>query len=157
MNDRNKTTLLLGALSLTMLSPLAMVLVGCQIPMFQNLGFERNSIPSPIAWILATGALYICTCNDQCCHRTVADVVCSLRGVAHQTSACGRLAPRIHSWRSPSAKCLTQTVGTTRSIPRRYLFGSTCQSFGDDRQQRFHRFRCMALSRTYDMEVVFVY
>jgi uncharacterized protein len=54
MNDRKKTTLILGGLSLTMFSPLAMVLVGYQIPMFQNLGFERNSIASPIAWILAT-------------------------------------------------------------------------------------------------------
>ena len=61
MNDRNKTTLILGALSLTMFSPLAMVLVGYQIPMFQNLGFERNSIASPIAWILATivGIVYV--------------------------------------------------------------------------------------------------
>jgi membrane protease YdiL (CAAX protease family) len=54
VNDRNKTTLILGVLSLTMFSPLAMVLLGYQIPMFQNLGFERNSIASPVAWILAT-------------------------------------------------------------------------------------------------------
>jgi hypothetical protein len=53
VNDRRKTTLILGGLSLTMFSPLAMVLIGYQIPMFQNLGFERNSIASPIAWILA--------------------------------------------------------------------------------------------------------
>jgi uncharacterized protein len=61
MNDRRKTAWILGALSLTMFSPLAMVLVGYQIPMFQNLGFERNSIASPIAWILATivGIVYV--------------------------------------------------------------------------------------------------
>jgi uncharacterized protein len=61
MNDRNKTALLLSGLSLTMFSPLAMGLVGYQIPMFQNLGFERNSIASPIAWILAAiaGSVYV--------------------------------------------------------------------------------------------------
>jgi hypothetical protein len=61
VNDRRKTTLILGGLSLTMFSPLAMVLIGYQIPMFQNLGFERNSIASPIAWILAAivGIVYI--------------------------------------------------------------------------------------------------
>jgi membrane protease YdiL (CAAX protease family) len=61
MNDRRKTAWILGGLSLTMFSPLAMVLVGYQIPMFQNLGFERNSIASPIAWILATivGIVYV--------------------------------------------------------------------------------------------------
>ena len=61
MNDRNKTTLILGGLSLTMFSPLAMVLIGYQLPMFQNLGFERNSIASPIAWILAAivGIVYV--------------------------------------------------------------------------------------------------
>jgi hypothetical protein len=61
VNDRNKTTLILGGLSLTMFSPLAMVLIGYQIPMFQNLGFERNSIASPIAWILAAivGIVYV--------------------------------------------------------------------------------------------------
>jgi hypothetical protein len=61
VNDRNKTTLILGGLSLTMFSPLAMVLIGYQLPMFQNLGFERNSIASPIAWILAAivGIVYV--------------------------------------------------------------------------------------------------
>lgn len=61
MNDRNKTTLILGGLTLTMFSPLAMVLAGYQIPMFQNLGFERNSLASPIAWVLAAiaGIVYI--------------------------------------------------------------------------------------------------
>jgi hypothetical protein len=61
VNDRNKTTLILGGLSLTMFSLLAMVLIGNQLPMFQNLGFERNSIASPIAWILAAivGIVYV--------------------------------------------------------------------------------------------------
>jgi len=61
VNDRNKTTLILGGLSLTIFSPLAMVLIGYQLPMFQNLGFERNSIASPIAWILAAivGIVYV--------------------------------------------------------------------------------------------------
>jgi hypothetical protein len=40
--------------SLFMFSPLAMSLFWRRIPLFQNLGFERNSIASPIAWILAT-------------------------------------------------------------------------------------------------------
>jgi membrane protease YdiL (CAAX protease family) len=61
MTDRSKTALILGTATLVMFSPLAMVLVGYQIPMFQNLGFERNSIASPIAWILATivGSVYV--------------------------------------------------------------------------------------------------
>ena len=54
MTDRRKTAWILGTAALIMFSPLAMVLVGYPIPMFQNLGFERNSIASPIAWILAT-------------------------------------------------------------------------------------------------------
>ena len=53
MSDRLKTTLILGASSLIMFSPLAMVLVGLKIPLFENLGFERNSIAPPMAWILA--------------------------------------------------------------------------------------------------------
>jgi uncharacterized protein len=53
MNDRLKTTLILGASSLIMFSPLAMVLGGIHITMFEDLGFGRNSIASPIAWILA--------------------------------------------------------------------------------------------------------
>src|SRR5512141_2698231 len=61
MTDRSKTALILGTATLIMFSPLAMILVGYQIPMFQNLGFERNSIASPIAWILATtvGIVYV--------------------------------------------------------------------------------------------------
>jgi hypothetical protein len=53
MSDRSKTTLILGASSLIMFSPLVMVLVGFKIPLFQNLGFARSSIASPTAWILA--------------------------------------------------------------------------------------------------------
>jgi membrane protease YdiL (CAAX protease family) len=61
MTDRNKTALILGTATLIMFSPLAMVLAGYSIPMFQNLGFEGNSIASPIAWILATivGIVYV--------------------------------------------------------------------------------------------------
>jgi hypothetical protein len=54
MTDRSKTALILGTATLIMFSPLAMILVGYQIPMFQNLGFERESIAPPLAWILAT-------------------------------------------------------------------------------------------------------
>jgi uncharacterized protein len=61
MNARNKTALILGGLSLTMFSPLAMVLIGYQIPMFQNLGFERSSIAPLVAWIFASivGIVYV--------------------------------------------------------------------------------------------------
>ena len=54
MTDRSKTALILGTATLIMFSPLAMILVGYQIPMFQNLGFERETIAPPFAWILAT-------------------------------------------------------------------------------------------------------
>jgi hypothetical protein len=40
--------------SLFMFSPLAMSLFWHPIPLFQNLGFERESIAPPLAWILAT-------------------------------------------------------------------------------------------------------
>jgi hypothetical protein len=40
--------------SLFMFSPLAMSLLWHPIPLFQNLGFERESIAPPLAWILAT-------------------------------------------------------------------------------------------------------
>ena len=61
MTDRRKTVLILGMTSLFLFSPLAMSLFWHPIPMFQNLGFERNSIASPIAWILATivGIVYV--------------------------------------------------------------------------------------------------
>jgi hypothetical protein len=54
MTDRRKTGLILGMTSLFMFSPLAMSLFWHPIPLFQNLGFERKSIASPLAWILAT-------------------------------------------------------------------------------------------------------
>jgi hypothetical protein len=54
MTDRRKTGLILGMTSLFMLSPLAMSLFWRPIPLFQNLGFERESIAPPLAWILAT-------------------------------------------------------------------------------------------------------
>jgi membrane protease YdiL (CAAX protease family) len=54
MTDRRKTTLNLGMTSLFMFSPLAMSLFWHPIPLFQNLGFERESIAPPLAWILAT-------------------------------------------------------------------------------------------------------
>ena len=53
MTDRRKTVLILGMTSLFMFSPLAMSLFWHPIPMFQNLGFERESIAPPLAWILA--------------------------------------------------------------------------------------------------------
>jgi membrane protease YdiL (CAAX protease family) len=54
MTDRSKTVLILGMTSLFMFSPLAMSLFWHPIPLFQNLGFERESIAPPLAWILAT-------------------------------------------------------------------------------------------------------
>jgi membrane protease YdiL (CAAX protease family) len=54
MTDRRKTVLILGTISVFMLSPLAMSLFWHPIPLFQNLGFERESIAPPLAWILAT-------------------------------------------------------------------------------------------------------
>jgi hypothetical protein len=54
MTDRTKTALILGMTALFMFSPLAMSLFGHPIPMFQNLGFERETIAPPLAWILAT-------------------------------------------------------------------------------------------------------
>ena len=53
MTDRSKTAWILGTATLIMFSPLAMVLAGYPIPMFQNLGFERETIAPPLAWILA--------------------------------------------------------------------------------------------------------
>jgi membrane protease YdiL (CAAX protease family) len=54
MTDRSKTALILGMTSLFMFSPLAMSLFWHPIPLFQNLGFERESIAPPLAWVLAT-------------------------------------------------------------------------------------------------------
>lgn len=54
MTDRRKTVLILGMTSLFMFSPLAMSLFWHSIPLFQNIGFERESIAPPFAWIIAT-------------------------------------------------------------------------------------------------------
>ena len=54
MTDRRKTALILGMTSLFLFSPLAMSLFWHPIPLFQNLGFERELIAPPLAWILAT-------------------------------------------------------------------------------------------------------
>ncbi|MHC1739793.1 MAG: CPBP family intramembrane glutamic endopeptidase [Anaerolineaceae bacterium] len=54
MNDRRKTVLILGCISVFMLSPLAMSLFWHPIPLFQNLGFTKGSIAPLLAWILAT-------------------------------------------------------------------------------------------------------
>ena len=61
MTDRRKTALILGTAALIMLSPLAMVLAGYSIPMFENLGFTRESLAPPAAWIFATmvGIVYV--------------------------------------------------------------------------------------------------
>jgi uncharacterized protein len=53
MNDRAKTTLILGMTTLFMFSPLAMSLFWCPIPLFQNLGFTRGLIAPLMTWILA--------------------------------------------------------------------------------------------------------
>jgi hypothetical protein len=44
MTDRSKTALILGMTVIFMFSPLAMSLFWRPIPLFQNLGFERESI-----------------------------------------------------------------------------------------------------------------
>ena len=53
MTDRSKTALILGMTSLFLFSPLAMSLFWHPIPLFQDLGFKRESIAPPLAWILA--------------------------------------------------------------------------------------------------------
>ena len=61
MTDRRKTALILGMTSLFMFSPLAMSLFWRPISLFQNLGFTRDSLAPPLAWILAiiTASLYV--------------------------------------------------------------------------------------------------
>ena len=61
MTDRRKTALILGMTTLFMFSPLAMSLFWHPIPLFQNLGFDRESITPPLAWILAaiTAVAYV--------------------------------------------------------------------------------------------------
>jgi uncharacterized protein len=53
MTDRHKTGWILGAASVTMFTPLAMVLAGRRIAVFEHLGFESGSLASPLWWILA--------------------------------------------------------------------------------------------------------
>lgn len=53
MSDRRKTVFILGITSLFMFSPLAMSLFWRPIPLFQNLGFSRESFAPALAWILA--------------------------------------------------------------------------------------------------------
>ena len=48
MTDRRKTALIFGMTSLFMFSPLAMSLFWHPIPLFQNLGYERESIAPPL-------------------------------------------------------------------------------------------------------------
>lgn len=54
MTDRRKTALILGLTSAFMFSPLAISLLWRPIPLFQNLGFTRETIAPPLAWILAS-------------------------------------------------------------------------------------------------------
>jgi hypothetical protein len=51
--DRKKTGWILAAASILMFSPLAMLLLGYNIPVFQNLGFTRDSFAPLTTWILA--------------------------------------------------------------------------------------------------------
>jgi hypothetical protein len=54
MNDRRKTAIILGTLSLFMFTPIAQnVLIGFKIPFFQNLGFAQGTLAPWYAWILA--------------------------------------------------------------------------------------------------------
>jgi membrane protease YdiL (CAAX protease family) len=53
MTDRRKTGWILGAASVTMFTPLAMVLAGRRIAAFEHLGFENGSLASPLWWGLA--------------------------------------------------------------------------------------------------------
>ncbi|MHC1739799.1 MAG: CPBP family intramembrane glutamic endopeptidase [Anaerolineaceae bacterium] len=59
MTDRRKTALILGLTLLFMFSPIAMSLFWRPIPLFQNLGFERESMAPPLAWILATTTVIV--------------------------------------------------------------------------------------------------
>ncbi|MGD0339017.1 MAG: CPBP family intramembrane glutamic endopeptidase [Bacteroidota bacterium] len=53
VNDRRKTGWILAAASIIMFSPLAMVLIGYNIPVLQNLGFARDSFAPLTIWVLA--------------------------------------------------------------------------------------------------------
>jgi membrane protease YdiL (CAAX protease family) len=52
-NDRKKTAWILIVTSLLMFSPLAMVLLGYNIPVFKNLGFGTDSFAPLTIWILS--------------------------------------------------------------------------------------------------------
>jgi len=52
-DDRKKTGLILAAASILMFSPLAMSLLGYNIPVLQNLGFARDSLAPLTTWMLA--------------------------------------------------------------------------------------------------------
>ena len=52
-DDRKRTGWILAVASFLMFSPLAMVLLGYNIPMFQNLGFARDAIAPLTTWMLA--------------------------------------------------------------------------------------------------------
>jgi membrane protease YdiL (CAAX protease family) len=52
-DDRKKTGWILTAASIVMFSPLAMILLGYNIPIFQNLGFATDSFAPLTTWILA--------------------------------------------------------------------------------------------------------
>ncbi len=54
MTNQSKTALILGMTSAIMVSPLVMSIFWGPIPLFQNLGFDKKSIASPLPWILAT-------------------------------------------------------------------------------------------------------
>jgi hypothetical protein len=53
VNDRKKTGWILAAASVLLFSPLAMVLLGRSISVFQNLGFGRESFAPLATWMLA--------------------------------------------------------------------------------------------------------
>jgi hypothetical protein len=53
ISDQKKTVWILAAASILMFSPLAMILLGYNIPVFQNLGFAGDSLAPLTAWILA--------------------------------------------------------------------------------------------------------
>jgi hypothetical protein len=53
INNRKKTAWILMATSLLMFSPLAMVLLGYNIPVFKNLGFSIDSFAPLTTWFLA--------------------------------------------------------------------------------------------------------
>jgi membrane protease YdiL (CAAX protease family) len=53
MNDRRKTGFILITFSIIMFSPFIMNLVGIKNPIFQNLGFSRDTLAPFYSWILS--------------------------------------------------------------------------------------------------------